>query len=362
MRHHDRPGQPGDPDPTRRPYPPRTVRDFAADLPAADVPPAAGPHTADAPAARVSGRHRKGGGARRRAARRPSFRSAVTAAGTAAAVLTVVTGVYVTSLGSGRTAAAPPAAGPVVSLRSTAAAAPGAGPETVREAESAREGQGVREVTALRVARPASWAPSAPSTAAPPSPRTARTTPDGSASAATRPETPPKAESERRRETRTTPAREAQRPAQPQGQREQPGADPVVEAPTGKAARFVRDVIALANAERDKAGCGPLLAESRLRTAAQRHADDMSARGYYEHDDPEGRDAGDRMTGAGYAWSTWGENIHRGPKTPARAMEDWMNSPGHRANILNCAFKDIGVGVTLTANGPWWVQNFGVRR
>lgn len=39
-----------------------------------------------------------------------------------------------------------------------------------------------------------------------------------------------------------------------------------------------------------------------------------------------------------------------------------MNSPGHRANILNCAFKDIGVGVTLTANGPWWVQNFGVRR
>lgn len=39
-----------------------------------------------------------------------------------------------------------------------------------------------------------------------------------------------------------------------------------------------------------------------------------------------------------------------------------MNSPGHRANILNCSFKDIGVGVTLTANGPWWVQNFGVKR
>lgn len=39
-----------------------------------------------------------------------------------------------------------------------------------------------------------------------------------------------------------------------------------------------------------------------------------------------------------------------------------MNSPGHRANILNCSFKDIGVGVTLTSNGPWWVQNFGVKR
>lgn len=39
-----------------------------------------------------------------------------------------------------------------------------------------------------------------------------------------------------------------------------------------------------------------------------------------------------------------------------------MDSPGHRANILNCAFKDIGVGVNLTANGPWWVQDFGARR
>ncbi|WP_225805372.1 CAP domain-containing protein [Streptomyces sp. NK15101] len=131
---------------------------------------------------------------------------------------------------------------------------------------------------------------------------------------------------------------------------------------TGKAARFVRDVVGLVNTEREKAGCGPLRAEAHLRSAAQEHADDMAARGYYEHHSPEGRDGGDRMSGAGYAWSAWGENIHRGPKTPARAMEDWMDSPGHRANILNCSFKDIGVGVTLAGNGPWWVQDFGVRR
>ncbi|MER5208025.1 CAP domain-containing protein [Streptomyces sp. NPDC002825] len=129
-----------------------------------------------------------------------------------------------------------------------------------------------------------------------------------------------------------------------------------------KAARYVRDVVELANTEREKAGCGPLRSEGRLRAAAQGHADDMAARGYYEHQNPEGRDAGDRITGAGYTWSTWGENIHRGPKTPARAMADWMDSPGHRANILNCSFKDIGVGVTLAANGPWWVQDFGARR
>ncbi|WP_099055158.1 CAP domain-containing protein [Streptomyces vietnamensis] len=133
-------------------------------------------------------------------------------------------------------------------------------------------------------------------------------------------------------------------------------------AAAGKAARFVRDVVELANAEREKAGCGPLRTEGHLRAAAQGHADDMAARDYYEHHSPEGRDAGDRISGAGYAWAAWGENIHRGPKTPERAMEDWMDSPGHRANILNCSFKDIGVGVSLAANGPWWVQDFGAKR
>ncbi|MGW6394159.1 CAP domain-containing protein [Streptomyces sp. NPDC055103] len=133
------------------------------------------------------------------------------------------------------------------------------------------------------------------------------------------------------------------------------------EAAGGQVSEYVRQVVALANAERERAGCGLLRTETRLRTAAQGHADDMAARDYYEHDSPEGRDAGDRMTGAGYAWSTWGENIHRGPKTPAQAMDDWMDSPGHRENILNCSFKDIGVGVTLTADGPWWVQNFGAK-
>ncbi|MEU5220360.1 CAP domain-containing protein [Streptomyces sp. NPDC020807] len=133
-------------------------------------------------------------------------------------------------------------------------------------------------------------------------------------------------------------------------------------AASGTAADFVREVVALANEERERAGCGPLRAEAHLRNAAQGHADDMARRDYYRHDSPEGRDAGDRITGAGYTWSRWGENIHRGPDTPARAMADWMDSPSHRENILDCSFKDVGVGVTLTANGPWWVQNFGAKR
>ncbi|MEV7372883.1 CAP domain-containing protein [Streptomyces sp. NPDC090301] len=338
MRHHDRPGHPGTSEPT--------------------------PHPADVSAARGGGRHRKGGGAGRRAARRPSFRTAVTVAGSVAAVLTVATGMYVASLGTGGTTAASSAAEPVVSLRSASAdGGAAAAQETVREAGSVPEAGNAREPRAPRPAGPALSAPSAPSSAATPSPRAAGTAPVGSAPAAPPREAPPKAESERQPEPPPAPAAEQPRTARPQGrQQEQQGAAPVAEAPAGKAARFVRDVIALANAEREKAGCGPLHSENHLRTAAQGHADDMSSRGYYEHDNPEGRDAGDRMTGAGYAWSTWGENIHRGPKTPARAMEDWMDSPGHRANILNCSFKDIGVGVTLTANGPWWVQNFGARR
>ncbi|MET7757396.1 CAP domain-containing protein [Streptomyces sp. NPDC005389] len=356
MRHHDRPGHDGTPE--HNPHPNDAVRDFAADPSAAHGPTTADARTAaDLPAARGGGRHRKGGGARRRAARRPSFRTAVTVAGSAAAVLTVATGMYVASLGAGGTTAAPAAAEPVVSLRPpSAGGGADATPETVRAAGGARTAE------AERVIRTTPSPPSAPPTAATPSPRAAGAAPVGSAPAAPGPETPPKAESERQPEPPPGMAPEQPRPAQPQGRQQEQGAAPGAEAPAGRAARFVQDVIALANAEREKAGCGPLHSESHLRTAAQGHADDMSARGYYEHDNPEGRDAGDRMTGAGYVWSTWGENIHRGPKTPARAMEDWMDSPGHRANILNCSFKDIGVGVTLTANGPWWVQNFGARR
>ncbi|MGW2563319.1 CAP domain-containing protein [Streptomyces sp. NPDC001514] len=130
---------------------------------------------------------------------------------------------------------------------------------------------------------------------------------------------------------------------------------------TGQAARFADRIAELVNAERAKAGCGPLRVNAQVQAAAQAHADDMAARNYYEHASPEGRHADDRMNAAGYATGKWGENIYRGPSDPATAMIGWMNSPGHRDNILDCGFKDFGVGVNLSANGPWWVQNFGTR-
>ncbi|MEV7403508.1 sigma-70 family RNA polymerase sigma factor [Streptomyces sp. NPDC091267] len=136
-----------------------------------------------------------------------------------------------------------------------------------------------------------------------------------------------------------------------------PSAPAAQPAPVGTAAQ----VVALVNKEREAAGCGPLKEDAQLTDAAQRHSDDMSARDFFEHTNPDGADPGRRVTDAGYRWSTYGENIARGQQTPESVMESWMNSPGHRANILNCAFKDIGIGIHKGPGGPWWTQDFGAK-
>ncbi|MFD4154784.1 CAP domain-containing protein, partial [Streptomyces hydrogenans] len=119
-------------------------------------------------------------------------------------------------------------------------------------------------------------------------------------------------------------------------------------------------VLALVNTERAKAGCGALTANATLARAAQGHSDDMAARDFFDHTNPDGDGPGERVTAAGYPWSTYGENIAMGQTTPEQVMEAWMNSPGHRANILNCDFKELGVGVH-TDGGPYWTQVFGAR-
>ncbi|TJZ42320.1 CAP domain-containing protein [Streptomyces piniterrae] len=115
----------------------------------------------------------------------------------------------------------------------------------------------------------------------------------------------------------------------------------------------------MVNEQRAQHGCGPLTVDPHIQRAAQAHSDDMAARDYYEHNTPEGVDPGTRMTNAGFSWSSWAENIFKSPKDPATALKGWMESPGHRANILNCSYKSTGVGVNLSSNGPWWTQDFG---
>ncbi|TXS42039.1 sigma-70 family RNA polymerase sigma factor [Streptomyces sp. OR43] len=120
-------------------------------------------------------------------------------------------------------------------------------------------------------------------------------------------------------------------------------------------------VVSLVNKERAAAGCGALTEDAQLTDAAQRHSDDMAARDFFEHTNPDGADPGQRVTDAGYRWSTYGENIARGQQTPESVMESWMNSPGHRANILNCSFKNMGIGIHKGSGGPWWTQDFGAK-
>ncbi|HEY9418297.1 MAG TPA: CAP domain-containing protein [Pseudonocardia sp.] len=116
-------------------------------------------------------------------------------------------------------------------------------------------------------------------------------------------------------------------------------------------------VVALTNAQRVKAGCKPLKVDSRLNLSAQRHSADMARRNYFEHEDPEGHDFADREKAARFTGDSGGENIAMGQTSAAEVMNDWMNSPGHRRNILDCSFTLIGIG--YVANGHYWTQNFG---
>lgn len=133
----------------------------------------------------------------------------------------------------------------------------------------------------------------------------------------------------------------------------------IVTVPGGKVAQYAAQVVSLVNTQRGQNGCGLLTVNSRLTLAAQRQTDDMVARHFFDHTNPDGVDPGARITATGYRWSTYGENIAYGQQTPSEVMDSWMHSPGHRANILNCAFQEIGVGVNLNSGVPYWTQDFG---
>ena len=89
-------------------------------------------------------------------------------------------------------------------------------------------------------------------------------------------------------------------------------------------------VVTLTNAERAKAGCGPLAVNATLTAVAQAHSQDMATNDYFDHNSQDGRTPFDRMTAAGYRYSTAAENIAAGQRTPQDVMTAWMNSPGHR--------------------------------
>ncbi|RLP98052.1 CAP domain-containing protein, partial [Micromonospora sp. CV4] len=129
----------------------------------------------------------------------------------------------------------------------------------------------------------------------------------------------------------------------------------------GTVSAQAREVVDLVNAERAKAGCKALSIDDKLMTAAQRHSQDQADHQNMSHTGSDGSNAGARLDRVGYAWRTYGENVAWNQKNPAAVMDAWMNSSGHRANILNCAFTEIGVGIA-NSNGPYWTQVFAAPR
>lgn len=127
-------------------------------------------------------------------------------------------------------------------------------------------------------------------------------------------------------------------------------------------ADFESEVTDLVNDERAAEGLDPLSYDADLTSAARDHSQDMGLNDYFNHTSQDGRSPGERITAAGYSWNTYGENIAAGYATPAAVVAGWMASPGHRANILNPNFCDIGVGYAYVASstyGHYWTQDFG---
>ncbi|MBX3248181.1 MAG: hypothetical protein KF901_13460 [Myxococcales bacterium] len=139
----------------------------------------------------------------------------------------------------------------------------------------------------------------------------------------------------------------------------EPTPDPTPDpTPTTCASETEARVIALANAARAAVGAGPLRCDDRMALTARAHSTDMCTNRYFSHTGLDGSSPFDRMRRDGVTYRTAGENIARGQRTPEAVHDAWMNSDGHRRNILNAAFGRIGVGHDPCGGGHYWTQVF----
>lgn len=146
----------------------------------------------------------------------------------------------------------------------------------------------------------------------------------------------------------------------------QPGGNPDIDQPTTPEQppeenegdrSYVNQVVALVNAERMKAGLSPLTQTADLSRAAAQRAEETSRS--FSHTRPDGSSFSTVLSQNGISYRGSGENIAYGQRTPEQVMEGWMNSQGHRANILNSQYTAIGVGYYQDSNGtPYWTQLF----
>ena len=124
---------------------------------------------------------------------------------------------------------------------------------------------------------------------------------------------------------------------------------------------YEQEVLRLTNIERESHGLPALRWDSRLAVAARKHSEDMAGKGYFSHQSDDGRGLRERLLDEGFTGSA-GENIAAGQVSPEDVVEAWMNSEGHRENILLPIFTHLGVGFCYSESSPmiyYWTQDFG---
>ena len=119
---------------------------------------------------------------------------------------------------------------------------------------------------------------------------------------------------------------------------------------------YESEVVRLVNIERQKNGLSPLVEDWQLSRVARYKSEDMRDRSYFSHTSPTYGSPFDMMKAFGISYRSAGENIAKGQQSPEAVVKAWMNSPGHRANILNKGFTHIGVGYAKSGN--YWTQMF----
>ncbi|MGL6342754.1 MAG: CAP domain-containing protein [Waterburya sp.] len=123
---------------------------------------------------------------------------------------------------------------------------------------------------------------------------------------------------------------------------------------------FDQQILNLVNQERAKVGADPLRINAQLDQAADLHTQDQANMDKMTHTGSDGSSMGTRIQDAGYQYSTAGENVAAGYLDAEAVVAGWMGSEGHRANILNASFEDLGVGYGTSDDGTsYWTQNFG---
>ena len=124
-------------------------------------------------------------------------------------------------------------------------------------------------------------------------------------------------------------------------------------------ASYQQQVLELVNKERSKNGLSPLTLDYSLSNVATKKSQDMINKNYFDHTSPTYGSPFDMMKQFGISYRSAGENIAKGQRTPQEVMNAWMNSAGHRANILNSSFTKLGVGIAKDSNGTlYWTQMF----